>query len=134
LVQIEDEIEGRFKDFFKTATGDGKGANGPDPYPFQKRLATCDRLPELIDIPTGLGKTDAVVLAWLWRRRFAGPEVRAATPRRLVYCLPMRVPLQSMLLLRLLNRCNSMRRNRWLVHLVSFNNETLRGDIHAARD
>ena len=89
MVQIEDEIEGRFKDFFKTATGDGKGANGPVPYPFQKRLATCDRLPELIDIPTGLGKTDAVVLAWLWRRRFAGPQVRA-TPRRLVHCLLMR--------------------------------------------
>jgi CRISPR-associated endonuclease/helicase Cas3 len=95
LVQSEDEIEKSFKDFFKTATGDGKGANGHDPYPFQKRLATCDRLPELIDIPTGLGKTDAVVLAWLWRRRFAGPQVRAATPRRLVYCLPMRVLVEQ---------------------------------------
>jgi CRISPR-associated endonuclease/helicase Cas3 len=31
-----------------------------------------------------------VVLAWLWRRRFAGQQVRLATPRRLVYCLPMR--------------------------------------------
>jgi predicted DNA-binding protein with PD1-like motif len=27
-----------------------------------------------------MGKTDAVILAWLWRRRFAGPEVREATP------------------------------------------------------
>jgi hypothetical protein len=35
---------------------------------------------ELIDIPTGLGKTDAVVLAWLWRRRFAGSQVRDTTP------------------------------------------------------
>ena len=37
------------------------------------------------------GKTLAVLLAWLWRGRFAGFETRAETPRRLVYCLPMRV-------------------------------------------
>ena len=90
MVEDSSEIERRFKEFFKTATLDGRSSEGHDPYPFQTRLATCDRLPELIDIPTGLGKTDAVVLAWLWRRRFAGPQVHAATPRRLVYCLPMR--------------------------------------------
>ena len=77
-----------FDAFFRKATGH-------DPYPFQKRLAACDRLPELIDIPTGLGKTDAVVLAWLWRKRFASQEVRDATPRRLVYCLPMRVLVEQ---------------------------------------
>ena len=77
-----------FDPFFKTATNH-------DPYPFQKNLATCARFPELIDIPTGLGKTDAVVLAWLWRRRFAEKEVREATPRRLVYCLPMRVLVEQ---------------------------------------
>lgn len=77
-----------FDAFFKQATNH-------DPYPFQKSLATCAQFPELIDIPTGLGKTDAVVLAWLWRRRFSGQEVRAATPRRLVYCLPMRVLVEQ---------------------------------------
>ena len=70
-------------------------ATGHAPYPFQKRLATCEHLPELIDIPTGLGKTDTVVLAWLWRKRFASQEVRDATPRRLVYCLPMRVLVEQ---------------------------------------
>ena len=95
MVEDSSEIERRFKEFFKTATLDGRSSEGHDPYPFQTRLATCDRLPELIDIPTGLGKTDAVVLAWLWRRRFAGPQVRAATPRRLVYCLPMRVLVEQ---------------------------------------
>ena len=30
----------------------------------------------------GLGKTAAAILAWLWRRRFAGEQVRAQTPRR----------------------------------------------------
>ncbi len=56
------------------------------PYPYQTRLATGD-WPDLLDIPTGLGKTAAVVLAWLWKRRQGDP----ATPRRLVWCLPMRV-------------------------------------------
>ena len=79
-----------FRAFFKAATWDEIRGEGHEPYPFQTRLALGEELPELIDIPTGLGKTDAVVLAWLWRRRFAGPEKRAATPRRLVYCLPMR--------------------------------------------
>lgn len=40
-------------------------ATGNKPYPFQKRLAACEQLPELIDVPTGLGKTDAIVLSWL---------------------------------------------------------------------
>jgi CRISPR-associated endonuclease/helicase Cas3 len=31
------------------------------------------------------------VMGWLWRRRFADDGVRRATPRRLIYCLPMRV-------------------------------------------
>jgi CRISPR/Cas system-associated endonuclease/helicase Cas3 len=83
-------IEKRYKNFFRTAISDSNSGKGHDPYPFQTRLATGEKLPELIDIPTGLGKTDAVVLAWLWRRRFAGPDERRATPRRLVYCLPMR--------------------------------------------
>jgi hypothetical protein len=83
--------EERYREFFRTATSDSNSQKGHDPYPFQTRLATGEKLPELIDIPTGLGKTDAVVLAWLWRRRFAGQERRDATPRRLVYCLPMRM-------------------------------------------
>ncbi len=96
LVEDSSGIELRFKEFFRTATRDGKSSEVHDPYPFQTRLATDERLPELIDIPTGMGKTDAVVLAWLWRRRFdPRPEVRAATPRRLVYCLPMRVLVEQ---------------------------------------
>jgi len=84
-----------FSAFFKAATREEKSPEGHDPYPFQVRLALGEELPELIDIPTGLGKTDAVVLAWLWRRRFAGLEKRAATPRRLVYCLPMRTLVEQ---------------------------------------
>jgi CRISPR/Cas system-associated endonuclease/helicase Cas3 len=95
LVEDVSQIEGRFPEFFRTATYDDNSQEGHKPYPFQTKLATAKELPELIDIPTGLGKTDAVVLAWLWRRRFAGREARAATPRRLVYCLPMRTLVEQ---------------------------------------
>ncbi len=77
-----------FAEFFKQATTHA-------PYPYQKALATADPMPELLDIPTGLGKTAGAILAWLWRRRFAGKEIQAQTPRRLVYCLPMRVLVEQ---------------------------------------
>jgi CRISPR-associated endonuclease/helicase Cas3 len=77
-----------FAEFFKQATTH-------DPYPYQKALATADPMPELLHIPTGLGKTAGTILAWLWRRRFAGKEIQAQTPRRLVYCLPMRVLVEQ---------------------------------------
>jgi CRISPR-associated endonuclease/helicase Cas3 len=52
--------------------------------------------PRLIEIPTGLGKTAAVVLAWLWNR-VAEPDTdaRKAWPRRLVYCMPMRTLVEQ---------------------------------------
>ncbi len=59
-------------------------------YPYQTSLALADELPELLAVPTGCGKTAAVVLAWLWRLRHAPEPVGGATPRRLVYCLPRR--------------------------------------------
>lgn len=68
-----------FANWFKQVTGH-------PPYPYQERLATKDELPLLLDIPTGAGKTAAIVLAWLWRREYR----RLSEPRRLVYCLPMR--------------------------------------------
>jgi CRISPR-associated endonuclease/helicase Cas3 len=46
----------------------------------------------LIDVPTGLGKTAAVVLAWLWNRVHEKSE---SWPRRLVYCLPMRTLVEQ---------------------------------------
>ncbi len=70
-------------------------ATGRDPYPYQVRLATAPVLPDLLTVPTGCGKTAAVVLGWLWRRRFAGDELRAATPRRLVYTLPVRTLVEQ---------------------------------------
>lgn len=94
--QIDLNIEKSFDGFFRKATKDKKSPSGYDPYPFQKRFATSEELPELIDIPTGMGKTDAVILGWLWRRRFdPREEIRNQTPRRLIYCLPMRVLVEQ---------------------------------------
>ncbi len=74
--------------FFSTATG------GLRPYSYQSRLAMAS-WPELLNVPTGLGKTAAVTLAWCWKRglRSGGERVPVDTdtPRRLVWCLPMRV-------------------------------------------
>jgi CRISPR-associated endonuclease/helicase Cas3 len=107
---MNDETNQQFTAWFHQATGH-------EPYPFQVRFA-CDptlfqnpspRLRGegsgegdasgaglLVDVPTGLGKTAMAVLGWLWRRRFHPDEaVRKSTPRRLVYCLPMRVLVEQ---------------------------------------
>jgi CRISPR-associated endonuclease/helicase Cas3 len=69
-----------FDSYFRAATGFG-------PLPWQRDVAT-DGLPEVLSVPTGLGKTEGAVLAWSWRRRQRTDPVE---PRHLVYCLPMRV-------------------------------------------
>jgi CRISPR-associated endonuclease/helicase Cas3 len=77
-----------FDEFFKQAVGVA-------PFPFQERFAEALPPPRLVRIHTGLGKTAMAVVGWLWRR-FGGNEKRkAATPRRLVYCLPMRVLVEQ---------------------------------------
>jgi CRISPR-associated endonuclease/helicase Cas3 len=79
-----------FQVFFEQAT------DGSSPFPYQRAFAEGDKLPDLIVVPTGAGKTATAVLGWLWRRRFhADAEVRAATPRRLVFCLPMRTLVEQ---------------------------------------
>lgn len=79
----------QFEGFFQSATGNS-------PYAYQSRLAgndsgtTCNS--QFINIPTGLGKTAAVVLAWLWNRvQLQNPN----WPRRLIYCLPMRTLVEQ---------------------------------------
>ena len=70
-------------------------ASGFEPYPYQSQLAETG-LPELLEVPTGLGKTEAVVMAWLYRRFIhPDPAVRLATPRWLVYALPMRTLVEQ---------------------------------------
>lgn len=73
-----------FADFFAQAT------RCESAYAYQCLLAK-EEWPDALIAPTGLGKTAAVVVAWLWRRRVE-PET---TPRRLVYCLPMRTLVEQ---------------------------------------
>jgi len=69
------------------------GSDQCTPFPYQRELAQTERFPELLEVPTGTGKTAAMILGWLWRRQHN--NWRDATPRRLVYCLPMRVLVEQ---------------------------------------
>lgn len=91
-----------YADFFSAAFEDGR-----EPYEYQKRIACGEKgdalenswlstsgpcESRLISISTGLGKTAAVILAWLWNRVCRqDPQ----WPRRLVYCLPMRTLVEQ---------------------------------------
>ena len=76
-----------FLDWFSSATQHAAARD------WQVRLAseeTCrDRL---IRIPTGLGKTEGVLAAWSYHRLSQSDE---RWPRRLVWCLPMRVLVEQ---------------------------------------
>ena len=84
-------IFSNFDEFFSAAFGEEV-----TPFDYQARLAggsegtTCES--KLINVPTGCGKTAAVVLAWLWNPLALQ---RADWPRRLVYCLPMRTLVEQ---------------------------------------
>ncbi len=82
-----------FSEMFSEATKSEATKFGP--FPYQVAFAQASDLPHLVRAPTGAGKTATAILGWLWRHRFATEEQRAATPRRLVYCLPMRVLVEQ---------------------------------------
>ncbi len=63
-----------YEEFFFRATG------GYRPFPYQLRFHECEAGLRVLEVPTGLGKTDAVLVDWLERR----------STTRLVYCLPGR--------------------------------------------
>ena len=50
---------------------------GYEPYPYQARLA-CSLWPDMLDVPTGLGKTAAIYLAWSTSGPAAMMQRRAA--------------------------------------------------------
>jgi CRISPR-associated endonuclease/helicase Cas3 len=75
----------------RLACGKDADPNNPDSLRSSSECAS-----KLINIPTGLGKTAAVVLAWLWNRVLNSDESRRTSwPRRLVYCLPMRTLVEQ---------------------------------------
>lgn len=83
-----------YAEFFRIAfAADPFGKDrGYEPFAFQRQIASLDEpLPSLINVPTGAGKTAAVIGAWLWRRLHRPDGVG----RRLVYCLPMRTLVEQ---------------------------------------
>lgn len=81
-------LDERFADFARVASG--KERDQYQPYRYQTAVA-LEGLPDVLDVPTGCGKTAAIVLGWLFRRRVhPDAQVRAATPSRLAFVLPMR--------------------------------------------
>lgn len=67
----------------------------PEPHPWQQALASetvCRS--RIVRVPTGLGKTEGVITTWTWHSlvREGGDH---AWPRRLVWCLPMRVLVEQ---------------------------------------
>lgn len=80
-----------FRVFFEQATLSKAEPNGRTPFPYQERFAEADVLRHLVLAPTGAGKTATAILGWLWRLFHSGKP----TPRRLVYCLPMRVLVEQ---------------------------------------
>jgi CRISPR-associated endonuclease/helicase Cas3 len=75
--------EESFTEFFKRARLTPATA-GLTPYEWQTLIAT-EGLPDVLPVPTGLGKTE-VALAWAWRLLVD----RQPEPLHLVVCLPMR--------------------------------------------
>ncbi len=76
-----------FDEFFERATG-------APPYAYQRRLAE-EGLPDVLQAPMGAGKTPALILAWLWRLLSTETAIQVATPRRLVFALPMRTLVEQ---------------------------------------
>ena len=61
------------------------------PYPYQKKLAVNLLKINMIEAPTGSGKTEAVILSWLWHHLVYKKNI----PTRLIYCLPQRVLVEQ---------------------------------------
>lgn len=66
------------------------------PYNWQQQLALRAEPARAILAPTGSGKTEAVLVEWLWRRLLhPDTDERRRTARRLVFALPMRVLVEQ---------------------------------------
>src|SRR5262249_1063678 len=68
---------GDFAELFQRATGFG-------PYEFQRALADAGHLPDVLKVPTGSGKTQAIIGSWMYQR------AQGRAPRRRVSALPTR--------------------------------------------
>ncbi len=75
-----------YEEWFKKVTGLA-------PYSWQASLAAeAANVDRVLRVPTGFGKTAGAALAWLFHRCVRKDDV---WPRRLVFCLPMRVLVEQ---------------------------------------
>jgi CRISPR-associated endonuclease/helicase Cas3 len=79
-----------FQQFFRRLAHDERHIS---PHQWQMELAgQADCSNRLIRIPTGFGKTLGILSSWLWNRVEKSDD---RWPRRLVWCLPMRVLVEQ---------------------------------------
>ncbi|MGE0756077.1 MAG: DEAD/DEAH box helicase [Pirellulaceae bacterium] len=79
---------GEYNEWFSRLTGHEGGPRG-----WQEELVRQPNCrSRLIQIGTGLGKTEGVLAAWMWHRLEQADDT---WPRRLVWCLPMRVLVEQ---------------------------------------
>ncbi len=70
-----------------------KNVTGLPPYPWQAGLAAeATSRDRVLRVPTGFGKTAGTALSWLFHRCVRKDDT---WPRRLVFCLPMRVLVEQ---------------------------------------
>lgn len=80
-----------FEQAFKALTGHDEA------HDWQRSLAALSDCRSMtIRIPTGLGKTEGIMSVWMWNRLLGG-KCTDSWPRRLVWCLPMRVLVEQVL-------------------------------------
>lgn len=80
----------QFESFFRRLAGLG---HDDHPHDWQIELGRQEAAESrLIRIPTGFGKTLGVLGAWAWNRLYRADD---RWPRRLVWCLPMRVLVEQ---------------------------------------
>lgn len=69
-------------DYYRAAMG---LSSDQQAFDYQRQMLEAESPFEVIAVPTGCGKTGALIVSWLYRRRELGRG-----PRRLIYALPMR--------------------------------------------
>jgi CRISPR-associated endonuclease/helicase Cas3 len=106
-----------FQQFFQNAMGSERTVT---PYPYQTQFATLETLPHLLRVPTSAGKTATAILGWLYRRQTRPGD----TPRRLAYCLPMRVLVEQ----------SERESRRWIANLgLDIQIHVLMGGVEASQ-
>lgn len=123
-----------YSEFFGTAFYEHEPGDR-QPFDYQLRLATDDRLPSLVNVPTGAGKTAAVLGAWLWRRT----NNQASIGRRLIYCLPMRTLVEQTAevangAIQKLEEAGLIEKNRFTVHVLMGGDVTDEWDMQPERE